>query len=126
MQIIPIQAIPNQTFNISLDNKIYGLSIKETNGVMSVSITRDNISVVSNLRAMAGSPLLPSEYEESGNFIFVTGSFQIPYYTKFNITQSLRYYSQSELEIFRDSSLMFNPIASVPLRYKPQGYTLAP
>ncbi len=126
MQLVPIQAIPNQSFTINLDNNLYGISIKETEGVMSVSIERDNVLIVENNRVPAGAPLLPYRYQEAGNFIFITANFQLPYYTKFNVTQTLVYFSTEELDAFRAGTLVFNPIGGYPLRYKPQGYVLAP
>lgn len=128
MQLVPIQAIPNQEFTIILDNNTWDFVIKSTNGVMSVSLTLNGVVVIENIRSVAGSFIIPSRYEESGNFVFTTQNFELPDYTKFNITQSLVYVSAAELVTFRQqptppiTSAYFNPIADLPLRFAPVGY----
>lgn len=126
MQLVPIVALPNQNFSIVLDNNLYGITLKNTLGCMSASITRNNVDIIDNVRCVAGTPLLPYLYLEDGNFIFVTAQFQLPDYTKFNVTQSLIYLSQAEITAFRSlPKPQFNPIAPLPLRYKPTGYVQA-
>lgn len=126
---VPIQSIPNQKFSITLDNNIFDISIRATNRVMSVSLSINSVETISNLRAVSGGLIIPSRYEEAGNFMFITGNYDLPDYTKFNVTQSLIYFTAAELASYRlpptvplnDS--FFNPIAAFPLRYKPQNYT---
>lgn len=128
MQGIPIQSLPNQIFQITLEDNFYSISLRTTNGVMSASITRNGVLVIENVRAVAGFPIIPYLYEEDGNFVFFTQNFQKPDYTLFNITQSLVYLTAAELAAFRVPptpplpASFFNPIAALPLRYAPQGY----
>ena len=131
MQQVPIQAIPNQGFSINLDGNQWDFLFRVTNGCMSVTITLNNIILVENVRVVAGSLLIPSQYQESGNFIFTNSNFQMPDFNFFNVTQSLIYVSASELATYRTAptppitASYFNPIASLPLRFAPQGYVLA-
>lgn len=127
MQIVPIQAIPNQDFSITLQNNLYQIGIHATNGVMSVSMSINGDDIMDNIRAVAGSPVIPSQYLEqgNGNFLFLTANYQLPDYTQFNLTQSLAYFSAAELISFRTPQLVFSPIAALPLRYAPQGYVAA-
>ena len=75
---------------------------------------------LSTVRAVAGSLIIPSEYEENGNFFFTTANYQLPYYTQFNVNQSLLYVSAAELASFRSPAAVpitaayFNPIAALP------------
>lgn len=130
-QVVPIQAIPNQTFLVTLDGNLFNIAIKYTNGVMSVSMTINGVDVLDNIRAVAGSPLIPSQYQEAGNFLFLTQNFALPDYSQFNITQLLYYFSAAELAVFRVPPTLpikatdFNPIASLPYRFAPQGYVSA-
>lgn len=94
---IPLEAIPNQSFSIALDNRIYDFTIKSTNGVMSVSLTRDNVEIIANIRAIADFPLIPFKYLEDGNFIIQTQNGDLPEYSQFGITQRLLYFSAAEL-----------------------------
>lgn len=128
MQQVPIQAIPNQAFSIVLDKNTWEFVIKSTNGVMSVSLTRNGELIIDSLRAVSGMRIIPSKYEEAGNFVFYTQNFELPDYSKFNISQILVYFSAAELSVIRApvtppiTAAFFNPIASLPLRFSPQGY----
>lgn len=130
-QTIPIAAIPSQEFTVVLDNHTWDFTIRQTNGCMSVSLTLNGNQVIDNLRAMAGMRLIPSQYEEAGNFVFVTANFQMPDYILFNASQSLLYFSAAELSAIRQpppttiTKTFFNPIAALPLRFSPQNYVEA-
>lgn len=125
MQNIPLQIIPNQSFSIVLDNNQWNFVLKTTNGVTAVSLTLNNNSVIENMRAVANQKIIPSQYEEAGNFMFLTQNFQLPDYTQFGITQILVYITASELEAFRApiippiTAANFNPIAALPVRFAP-------
>jgi hypothetical protein len=128
-QQIPIQAVANQAFTVIIDGNTWDFAIKSTNGVMSVSLTLNSVDLIDNTRAVAGMRIIPSQYEEAGNFVFYTQNFALPDYTQFNITQVLVYYSAVELAAIRTlptpplTAAYFNPIAALPLRFSPQGYT---
>jgi hypothetical protein len=112
---IPLQAIPNQTLSVQLDNNQYDIKIAATmsttadNGtvaadvLMCVDIVRNNVTIVSGFRAVDGTPIIPYQYLEanSGNFQFLTSEGDYPDYRKFGIDQSLIYASATELEILR-------------------------
>ena len=100
---VAISALPNQSLTIQIDSRLYVISIREANGVMSVSITRDGEVVVSNMRATAGTPLLPYQYQEKGNFIIITEGGALPYYEQFGITQFMLYVTPAELAAYRES-----------------------
>lgn len=97
MQIVPLQAIPNQSITLQIDNNFYELTIKTTRGITAVSITINNIVVVSSARAVAGEFIIQSKYLQNGNFAFYTPNNYLPDYTLFGTTQQLLYYSPSEL-----------------------------
>ena len=101
MQRIVLNPIPNQSLIIRLDDVLYTIEIKETQGVMSASITRAGVKLISGSRIVAGMPLLKYEYLENGNFILITNNEEIPYYTRFGIDQFLIFVSQSEIEAIR-------------------------
>lgn len=94
---VPVEAIPNQTFGVRLDNERYSLTLKAIDDNVAVTIVRDGVTLVSNQRAVAGSPLLPYTYLESGNFIFVTENDEAPSWRLFNATQFLVYLTASEV-----------------------------
>ena len=127
-QQIPIQSVPNQEFSVVLDGNLWDIVVKATNGVTSVSLTLNGIAVIDNLHAAANMRLIPSQYEEAGNFAFLTANFQLPNYEQFNLTQSLLYFSAAELVALRTpptppvAAAFFNPVGGLPLRFAPQGY----
>lgn len=112
---VPVQAIPNQTLSIQLDNNQYDIHIVATTATTTdtgqgqvagevntvITIVRNNVTIVSGFRAMSGYPIIPYQYLEDGNFAFLTDNDDYPDYRKFGITQSLIYASASELETIR-------------------------
>ncbi|MCD1124805.1 hypothetical protein LPW36_01940 [Jinshanibacter sp. LJY008] len=98
MKKINLAVTPNQSFSILLDGHNYEITLKETRGVMSCTIIRDEITILSGCRIVAGYPLIPYEYLETGNFIFLTDNDELPNWEKFS-TQTLLYASQAELEV---------------------------
>jgi hypothetical protein len=132
MMQLPIQALPSQEFQAVLDGNAWDLTISTTNGVMSMTLVLNGNTVIENTRCVAGAFVIPSQYEESGNFLFLTANNQLPDYTLFGSTQSLIYVSAAELIVFRTppaspviTAADFNPIAALPLRFAPQNYELA-
>jgi hypothetical protein len=139
-QIIPLQSIPNQSFNINLDGNLWDIVIRTTDGldpVTVMSLTINGALVIENLIAAAAAPIIPAQYQENGNFMFLTANNQMPIYSQFNVTQSLFYFSAAELAALRVPAVAaspevptvtaasFNPIAQLPLRFAPQGYEAA-
>ncbi len=98
---LELAQVPNQSFSTRLGDNQYDISILETNGCMSVSISRNNVKLLSNVRAVGGTPLIPYRYLEDGNFAFITQDEEYPYYDKFGITQSLIFVTQAELSELR-------------------------
>lgn len=97
MQIVPLQAIPNQSVTLQVDDNFYYLTIKSTRGVIAVTISINGIEIVSSARAVAGEFIIQSRYLQNGNFAFYTPNNYLPDYTLFGTTQQLLYYSPSEL-----------------------------
>lgn len=127
---IPLQQIPNQSFSILLDGNQWNMILKTVQDTTVVSMTLNGTDILDSARAAAGGFIIPSLYQEAGNFFFVTQNFELPYYTQFTVTQAFVYISAVELAALRVgepkskiTSADFNPIAALPLRFSPQGYT---
>jgi hypothetical protein len=129
MMQLPIQPLPNQEFQALLDGNSWDFTIRTTNGVASMTLALNGNTVVENARCVAGSLVIPAQYEEAGNFLFLTANNQLPDYPLFGTTQSLIYASAVDLAAFRVpvatpiTAADFNPIAALPLRFAPVGYT---
>ena len=100
-QQIDLQAISNQSLSVDLDETRYEITLKETSGVMSADIIRDNVTVAQGGRIVAGTPLIPYRYQESGNFVLTTEGHRLPFFNQFGVTQFLIYASPAELVVFR-------------------------
>jgi len=64
---------------------------------MSATVIRNNITLLSNIRLVAGMPMIPYEYLEAGNFVLTTLDDDLPDWNQFGISQSLIYVSEAEL-----------------------------
>jgi len=101
---ISIKNIPNQSLNILLDNNNYNIRLhacEDKNslltGVTAVDIIRNNVRIVSGMRAVSGTPLIPYRYLQDGNFIFTTDNDMYPNWNLFGINQFLIYASAAEI-----------------------------
>lgn len=96
---LPLQAIANQSLSALLDERTYRLTFKATRGVMSVTISIDDTTIIDGDRFFADSPLIPYEYLEGGggNFIFTTELQEIPAFDQFDVTQFLFYVTAAEV-----------------------------
>lgn len=98
---IGLSAIPNQSLTTQIGDRVYDIAVREANGVMAASITRDGEEIIKNVRITAGTPLLPYRYQEAGNFIVTTESEALIYYDQFGVTQFLVYVTADELVAYR-------------------------
>lgn len=97
MNTIKLQAIPNQKISIILEQSLYDITVRETNGVMSATIVRDGNIIVEGERIVAGTLILPYLYQEVGNFIFLNLNGELIYYTNFGASQNLVYLTENDL-----------------------------
>lgn len=100
-QIIPLEAIPNQSLTIRLEERRYVITLRELNaGVMGVTIERDGVALVTNQRCVAGTALLPYAFltDGAGNFIFTnTKPGELPAWPDFGVACLLVYSTASEI-----------------------------
>lgn len=129
---LPLAPVPNQQFQAVLDGNTWDITLRATNGVMSATLGRNGSTVVENARCVAGAFIIPSRYEEAGNFLFLTANNALPSYPLFGMSQSLIYVSAAELAVFRTppaspriTVAAFDPLAALPQRFAPQNYQAA-
>lgn len=99
MQIIGLNPVPNQQLTVVLDGVLYNLTLRLTNGCMSVDILRAGEVIVSGQRIVAGQPFLPYVVLEGqyGNFVMLTQDGDLPDYTQFGLTQVLVWATAAEI-----------------------------
>ncbi|POP42320.1 hypothetical protein CHU32_03540 [Superficieibacter electus] len=101
MITIPLNNEPNQSLSILLDGINHKLTIKEAGGLMMITIERDSKIIISNTRLLSGILIIPYQYCEAGNFVFLTEDDDVPYYTRFG-RQTLVYVTADEMEAYRN------------------------
>jgi hypothetical protein len=97
MRLVPVQATPNQSFTLTIDNVRYGLRLRDLGGVMCADVVIDGETIMYGCRVLAGEPVIPYRYLENGNFVFLTLDGDLPDWRQFGLTQSLVYLSDAEL-----------------------------
>lgn len=95
---IPLSAVPNQSLTVTLDDERLVLTLKEANGVMVADLERNGTVLLSGTRVLAGEPIIPYGYLESGNFIMLTLNDELPDWRQFQTTQSLIYLTIAEVD----------------------------
>lgn len=123
MQIIPLSAVPNQQLTLRLDDDLYSIALKTVRDITIASVTRNQVKMLDGVRLVAGQPMLPYRYKETGNFVMVTANDALPLYSEFGVTQQLVYLSAAELAAARAAGFAFDPDGAIPLRaVQPAGY----
>lgn len=91
--------MPKQSFTVVLDDVLYDIAVLETNGCMSLNITRAGERIVSGQRAVTRQLVLPyaSLEDAAGNFMFLTQNDELPAWDLFTTTQAFVYASNAEL-----------------------------
>ena len=96
---IEIQPIAGQTLSVDLDDQRWELTLKTTGSIMSADITREGVVLLQGIRVVAGTPIIPYSYLQTGNFILTTQGGELPNF-RFGITQFLIFASREELVAF--------------------------
>lgn len=99
--IVPLQAIPSQSLTFQADGQRYAMTIRECNGIMAVTLSVNEVEILSGVRLTLGEGLIPYQYLEAdgGNFAIATDTpnAELAYYTAFGLTQFLVYFTADEL-----------------------------
>lgn len=104
MQTIPLSALPNQNFTVTLGDDAYNFTLNTCVNITTITLFRNQTLILSGERVPPLTPIIPYEYLESGNFIFVTKNEEYPIYSEFGVSQFLMYVTQDELTAFRDAA----------------------
>lgn len=100
MKVIPLMAIPNQSFTVTIDGVLWALSIKTARGTMAADVSRDGVVLVQGQRIVVGHPILPYRYlSHQGNFAILTRDDELPWWEGFGVSQTLVYLTPEEVGI---------------------------
>ncbi len=101
MQVIPLQAIPNQRFSLTLGNDAYDFRLNTCVNITTLSLMRNQAIILLGERIPPDTPIIPYRYLEAGNFILVTQNGEYPLFSQFGITQFLAFFTQDEIDAIR-------------------------
>lgn len=98
MLTINIKKIPNQEFNINIDNVLYTINLRYYQDITFASIKADGVLIKSSVRCCPNVFLIPYKYStQGGNFIFRCLTDDYPVYTNFGENQFLMYFTDDEI-----------------------------
>lgn len=97
---IPLSKTANQSLSVYFDQVAYELIIKESRGAMSITIVRDNVTLVSSFPCLSMTPVIPYNYLSNGmgNFVWKTPNDDLPYWTNFDSNHELFYVPQDVID----------------------------
>lgn len=102
--LIKLDAIPKQSFNITLGNYSYDLKLFSNDGSMAYDLYIDGVNVIQGFKFVNEVLMLPYEHQElNGNLLLVVPEDELPDYESFGSTQFLIYLDADETEVYRDS-----------------------
>ena len=96
---IPLQAIPNQTLNVVLDEVSWEIDLVYTGSMMLITLARGVNAVVTSMRCIPGAAMIPWQLLAAGggNFFWETPNGEIVDYVNFGGTHNLIYLSAAEI-----------------------------
>ena len=100
-EILELRQIKSQQVSIRLGENLYDFRVYSVPGGMAFDMIRDELLMLSGFRMVPGTPLVPYEHLESGNFMLIIPDNELPDYNQFGLTQNLIYFSDAELVAVR-------------------------
>jgi hypothetical protein len=102
MQLINIDALPNQSFTVTLGDNNYLIKIYSIDGHMSYDLFINSIKIVAGFKMINDVLLLPYVHQEdSGNILLQISEDEIPDFTRFGLSQFLYYLTEDETSAYR-------------------------
>lgn len=99
MRVIQLEAVPNQSFSVTIDGNRWVMQIKDVNGATSVDISLNEQYILLGQRVVAGTPIIPYRYLQGfGNFILLTENEELVNWQLFGSGQVLVYATAAEIE----------------------------
>lgn len=96
MIAVPLEPVPNQLFTARLGDRRFEIALRDTGSVMAADVAVNGVTILSGHRVVAGTPLIPYQYLEAGNFLLLTADGDLPDWREFGGSQSLVYLEASD------------------------------
>lgn len=99
MIIVQLLPIPTQELKLRILEELYTVQVRTTDKATFISISRNDIKIISNQILIPNATLLRYDYNISnGNFAFQTKNNELPDYNQFGVSQFLYYLTNEDLE----------------------------
>lgn len=95
--------LPNQKFNIAVDNGTLEITLKTIDKMTFMSVSYNGSNVVSSIKVAPNVLLIGYKYiqEQIGDLIFTTTDNEYPYYKNFNNANKLYLLNYDEVKEFK-------------------------
>lgn len=94
---IPLRAVPAQEFTVQVDEQRFVMRFVDAVSCVAVDLTVNGVVVLLGQRIVAGTPVIPYSYLETGNFLILTENEMLPDWREFGISQTLVYLTAAEI-----------------------------
>ena len=102
MELITIDALPSQSFTVTLGGNNYEIKIYSIDGHMSYDLSANSVQIITGFKMVNDIPLLVYPHQElNGNILLQVSEDQIPDYKKFGLSQFLYYLTEDETTAYR-------------------------
>lgn len=98
--------LPNQKFNISVENGILEIELRTVDNITLMSVSANGNNIVNSIKVAPNVLLMGYKYlqEQYGDFIFTTADNEYPYYKNFNNANKLYLLSYDEVKEFNGTN----------------------
>ena len=96
MELIPIEAIPNQKFNVQLSGKTYNISINTRRGLSFLSMSIGETPLVSGRICLPNKKIEIPNYKFQGVLFWHCQDNETPFYKQFGVLHKLYYATDEE------------------------------
>lgn len=98
--------LPNQKFNITIENGILEVELRTVDNITLMSVKAKGNNIVSSIKVAPNVLLMGYKYlqEQYGDFVFTTANNEYPYYKNFNNANKLYLLSYDEVKEFNGTN----------------------
>lgn len=72
MRLLPLSPTPNQAFTFTVNSERWGVRLFSAKGVLCADVDVGGVRILSGVRVVAGEPIIPYKYLETGNLLIIT------------------------------------------------------
>lgn len=97
---IELEQVPNQNFQVTLEDDFYDLTLLTDGDITLLTVVRNNELIITNAKAVPNKDIILSEYKfsEHGNFRFTSvDDDNYPFFSNYGISSFFQYVTKAEV-----------------------------